>query len=45
MTTIAPEKSNELIFKYITIYIEIFNNNIDQSDILDEILIKNGARV
>lgn len=35
----------ESLFKNKKIYVEIFNNNSNVSDILDEILISNGAQV
>jgi hypothetical protein len=38
-------QNNELIFKNLNIYVEIFNNNINQSDIMDHVLIKHGANV
>jgi hypothetical protein len=38
-----PEES--LLFKGITIYVEIFNNEIDNSDLLDDILRENGANL
>jgi hypothetical protein len=40
----AVESSNQ-IFKDLTIYVEIYNNNIDQSDLLDDILKNSGANV
>ena len=42
------QKSNEekiLLFEDLNIYVEIFNNTIDQSDLLDEVLVENGANV
>jgi hypothetical protein len=33
------------IFENLNIYVEIINNNIDQSDLLDEVLTSNGANV
>lgn len=39
------EKDEVQIFKDLNIYVEIVNNNRDQSDIMDHVLIKQGANV
>jgi len=42
---LSSEVSTKNIFEKMFIYVEIYNNNIDQSDILDEILKYHGANV
>lgn len=39
------KESNHKLFMDINLYIEIYNNKIDQSDILDSLLTENGATV
>ena len=41
----SSEPSTKNIFENMFIYVEIYNNNMDQSDILDEILKSHGANV
>lgn len=39
------QRETNLVFKDISIYVEIFNNSIDQCDLLDDVLQKGGANV
>jgi hypothetical protein len=41
----SSDVSTKNIFDKMFIYVEIYNNNMDQSDILDEILKSHGANV
>ena len=41
----SSDVSTKNIFENMFIYVEIYNNNMDQSDILDEILKSHGANV
>jgi hypothetical protein len=43
--TINQQNIEPKIFKNLTIYSEIFNNNIEQSNILDDVLTVSGANV
>ncbi len=43
ISTSEPDTKN--IFNNLCIYVEIYNNNINQSDVLDDILKLHGANV
>ena len=45
LTNNIRNDEKKYLFKDLNIFIEIFNNTIDQSDLLDEVQIENGANV